>query len=94
MEDTSHFGSKFQQIFLTSQIVFLDQLDVQVLNSKSSCRNQIFEFLDTRVALKGDNSDEFETLMLFTATGITLKCKFNGADEAIVAVDEATATFG
>ena len=44
--------------------------------------------------MKGDNSDEFETLMLFTATGITLKCKFNGADEAIVAVDEATATFG
>ena len=44
--------------------------------------------------MKGDNSDEFEALMLFTDTGITLKCKFNGADEAIVAVDEATATFG
>ena len=50
------------------------------------------DHLDTKVVLKG-NSDEFETLMVFTDSGITLKCKFNGADEASIAIDETTATY-
>ena len=50
-------------------------------------------YLDTKIVLKSDSSDAFETLMLFTETGITLKFNFNGADEVTVPVDGNAGNF-
>ena len=50
--------------------------------------------LDTKVVLKDENSNVFETLMVFTDSGISLKCQFNGANEVAVPVDENIGSFG
>ena len=50
-------------------------------------------YLDTKIVLKEDSSNEFETLMLFTESGITLKCQFNGLDQVTVPVDGSVGNF-
>ena len=52
-----------------------------------------YGYLDTKVVLKSTSSDEFETLMLLSESGITLKFNYNGADEVTVPVDGSAGNF-
>ena len=49
---------------------------------------------DTVVKLKDDQANEFESILLFTDSGISMKNKFNGANEVQNSINESAVTYG
>ena len=60
----------------------------------SICRNHIYNISDTMVKLKDDQANEFESILLFTDSGISMKNKFNGANEVQNSINESAVTYG
>ena len=50
--------------------------------------------LDTRVKLIDDQNIEFVTVLIFTADVITMRNKYNGANNVDTVIPENTASYG
>ena len=60
----------------------------------SICKKHIYNISDTMVKLKDDQGNNFESILLFTDTGISMKNKFNGANEVQNSINESAVTYG